>query len=174
MLVQAGDREGPLRVAVAVDPGRPQLAAAGLDACVMKVAQPLAMLLEASLELIHVFPALQADGAPDPALDDVVVRLERIDDEAFTRFGEQHRVPAARCTLLIGEPVRAILQHVEDQGIGLLVIGSQYWEGPEGSSLGSSAEALFANAECDLLLVRPRAVAGRATTASGLHASASR
>lgn len=166
MLVQQRSTTGPCRVAVAVDPGRSQLNESGLDERVMQSALPLALLLDGSLELIHVFPSLQANREPAPALDDVVARLQRNDVEAFTRFAKRHRVPAERCTLLIGEPVHAILQHVEDRGIGLLVIGSQYWEGLDGLSLGSNAEALFAHAECDLLLVRPQGFAANVANAS--------
>ena len=155
MLVQEDAPLLPSRVAAAVDPSHPDAHAAGLDDGVVHAALPVAMACGASLELLHVFPYRRADEGLAAKMDELIEELRRDDRLAFNRFADRHSVASEQRLLLGGEPVAEILRHAQTAKIDLLVIGSQYRSGLDRLLLGSHAEALIAQAACDLLIVRP-------------------
>lgn len=155
MLVQSEAPSLPALVAAAVDPSHPHARATELDARVVQAALPMAMACGAPIELVHVFPHRHGSEGLAAEVDALFERLRREDSAAFHEFAQARSVPAESRVLLEGDPVEELLRHAERRDVGLLVIGSQYRHGLDRLLLGSHAEALIAQAGCDLLLVRP-------------------
>lgn len=156
MLVQEDAQALPARIGVAVDPSHPHARPTELDDAVVQAAVPLAMLANAPLELMHVFPHRRGYEGRTTPLDAKIEDLRREDADAFAAFAARYSVPADRRSLLSGEPAEELLRHAEDKRLGLLVIGSQYLTAVDRFLLGSTAESLITQAPCDLLLIRPR------------------
>lgn len=170
MLVQEEAQPLPAHIGVAVDPSHPQARPSELDDRVVRAALPLAMLANASLELIHVFPCRRGQEGRSAKLDELIEDMRREDAEAFAQFADRYSVPPERRSLHAGDPVEELLKHAEASRIGLLVIGSQYLSGIDRFLLGSTAESLIAQAQCDLLLVRPQGFAAELARHQDLEA----
>lgn len=155
MLVQPDAPLMPSRLAAAVDPSHPHARTSGLDDEVIKSALPLAMVANATLDLMHVFPFRREDAGMSAKLDDVVEELRAEDRKVYNEFAERYSVPRDRRVLLGGSTVVEILNHAQNHNIDLLVLGSEYRGAWDRFLLGSTAESLIAQAPCDLLLVRP-------------------
>ncbi len=155
MLVQEDAPAMPARIGVAVDPTHPHARPSELDDAVVKAALPLAMLANAPLDLMHVFPHRRASEGRSATLDAKIEDLRREDADAFAKFAARYSVPPDRRSLLSGEPAEELLRHAEEKRLGLLVIGSQYLTAVDRFLLGSTAESLISQSPCDLLLVRP-------------------
>ena len=161
MLVQPDAPLMPSRLAAAVDPSHPNARSSGLDDCVVKTALPLAMVTNATLDLVHVFPFRREDAGMSAKLDAVVDEVRAEDRRIYNEFAERHSVPRDRRVLLGGSPAVEILGHVQAHSIDLLVLGSEYRGAWDRFLLGSTAESLIAQATCDLLLVRPEGFAAQ-------------
>lgn len=155
MLVQADAPVLPTRIAVAVDPAHPHARATELDERIVQIALPLALAANATLELVHVFPYSRSEEGMSAKLDELIEQMRREDATAFGKFADRYSVPEDRRVLLGGNPIQELLTRVEARGIGLIVLGSPYRGGLDRFMLGSTVEALIAQASCDLLLVRP-------------------
>lgn len=155
MLVQADAEMLPALVAAAVDPSHPQARPTELGERVVRAALPLAMACGAAIELVHVFPHRRRLEGLDAGTGELIERLRGEDRAAFHAFADQHSVPLESRVLLENDPVEELLHYTERRDVGLLVIGSQYRRGLDRLLLGSHAEALIAQAGCDVLVVRP-------------------
>lgn len=155
MLVQEDAPLLPSRIAAAVDPSHPQARPVELDDRVVHAALPLAMATGAALELLHVFPHRAADEGLNAKMDELIEELRREDSEAFAQFADRHSVSPEQRMLLEGNPVVEVLRHADTAKLDLLVIGSQYRSGLDRLVMGSNAEAMVAQAACDVLIVRP-------------------
>lgn len=156
MLVQKAGILLPKRIAAAVDPFHPDVPDAQvLDDKVVRAALPLAMASEAELQLVHVCPYRGKRSGSVPGMVESLARLRRDNDETYMAFAKRHGVPDENRVLLSGDPGHALLEFVDSQGIDLIVMGSEYRTGFERFMIGSTAEAVIANAACDILLVRP-------------------
>jgi universal stress protein E len=165
MLVQAESRAGIARVAAAVDPGHAESRACGLDDAVVRMAMPMAMLAGASLELLHVVVHRPGWDKLGIEIDETLERLRQETKDAFARFADRYGVAPEQRTMMEGDVVAELLGHVEQAGVDLLVIGSQYRKGLDRFLLGSHCESLVAQAPCDILLVRPDGFAQTAARA---------
>lgn len=155
MLVQPDATMVPALVAAAVDPAHPLAHSIDLDQRIVQAALPLAMACGAAIEMVHVFPHRQRDEGLSAKLDELIEQLRRDDSAAFRAFADSNSVPPESRLLLEGDPVVELLRYTERRDVGLLVIGSLYRSGLDRLLLGSHAEALVAQAGCDLLLIRP-------------------
>lgn len=155
MLVHPDAAILPALVAAAVDPSHPQARAAGLDERVVQIALPIAMAAGAPIELVHVFPHHRQNDRLSAKMDELIEQLRAEDRAGYWTFADQHSVPTESRVLLDGDPVEELLRYAERRDVGLLVIGSQYRRGLDRLLLGSHAEALIAQAACDILLIRP-------------------
>lgn len=156
MLVQEDAPAMPTRIGVAVDPSHPHARPGELDDRAVQAALPLAMLANAPLELLHVFPHRSRYELRTTSLDAKIEDLRREDAALFAQFATRYSVPADRRALLSGDPAEELLRHADENRLGLLVIGSQYLTAVDRFLLGSTAESLVAQAPCDLLLIRPQ------------------
>lgn len=159
MLVQPDAPLMPSRLAAAVDPSHPNARSSGLDDRVVKAALPLAMVANATLDLVHVFPFRREDSGTSAKLDEVVDEVRTEDRRIYNEFAERYSVPRDRRVLLGGSPAVEILNHAQAHSIDLLVLGSEYRGAWDRFLLGSTAESLISQAGCDLLLVRPEGFA---------------
>jgi universal stress protein E len=162
MLVQPESSATFARVAAAVDPAHLEARASGLDDAVVRMAMPMAMLTGASLELLHVIPYPRGSEGLSIEIDELLERLRREDEQAFTRFADGYGVALEQRVVMSGVVVPELLRHVAGARVDLLVIGSQYRRGLDRFLLGSHAESLVSQAPCDVLLVRPEGVAAQA------------
>ena len=157
LLVQQDSGNRSNLMVATVDPTHRDADMRELDDRVVRAALPLAMVLAAPLRFVHVFPHRRDEesAGADPTAAPLEA-LRREDADAFAQFAESHGIAADKCRVLNGNVVEEILRYTERHSTGLLVIGSEYGNSSDPSLLGSHAEALIAQAGCDLLLVKPR------------------
>lgn len=155
MFVKASSPVMPRHIAAAVDPGHAQSRASGLDDRILSFGLPLALAMDARLDLLHVFTHRPEDEGLSAKLDELLETMRTTDRQAFDAFADRHSVPADRRVFMGGRSVEEICRYVEDNGVELLIIGSEYRGGIERFFLGGTAEQLVAHAPCDLVLVRP-------------------
>jgi universal stress protein E len=159
MLVQPASRAGFARVAAAVDPDHFEAGSTRLDDAVVRMAMPMAMVAGASLELLHVILERPGREGLSIEIDELLERLKQASKVSFGQFADRYGVAPEQRVLMSGQVVGELLRHIEGAGVELLVIGSQYRKGLDRFLLGGHAEALIAQAPCDVLLVRPEGFA---------------
>ncbi|HKY90038.1 MAG TPA: universal stress protein [Nevskiaceae bacterium] len=155
MFVKPSSAIMPRQIAAAVDPGHANARASGLDDRVLEFGLPLALAADARLALVHVFPHRREDVGMSAKMDELLDTMREADRQAFDAFADRHSVPKDRRVLLGGRSAEELCRFVEEKGIELLIVGSEYRGGIDRFFLGSTAEQLVAHAPCDLVLVRP-------------------
>lgn len=163
MLVDGRSTRLPRRILAAVDTMAATAEAETLNALVVREALKYADLAEAEVHVAHVFPYQPVYGAPGAyrALERLYAETRAADLESFRAFADAHQVPGTCRHWLEGNPVQRLAELVRENGVDLLVLGSSYHSALDRLLVGSTAETMLYQAPCDVLLVKPEAVAAR-------------
>ena len=118
-------------------------------------ATALCQAFDAELHLVHVIEPLSLAYGGDVPMDLSSVQ-EQIQDQArshLAEFANQLGIPAQQQHLIFGRPESEIQRVADEEGIGLIVVGSH---GRHGLALllGSTANGVLHGATCDVLAVR--------------------
>ncbi|NVK88875.1 MAG: universal stress protein [Gammaproteobacteria bacterium] len=155
-------------VVAAVDPSHNDSQPSGLDKAVVKHAKAVAERLQLPLKVCHVFDpigwevVLNSTASAGVMGQFVVLDTPEDHQQMLQNLREEHQKNLSQLqknhglkdnevVQLEGDPVDALLQFCNEQQAALLVVGTHYRSG----LLGSTAEALFDSAECDLVAVKP-------------------
>ncbi|HZR37420.1 MAG TPA: universal stress protein [Nevskia sp.] len=156
MLVGPASHPLPKRVAAAVDVLAEPVDADGLNKRILAVALQLSEYLGARLDLVSVFPHFPTlHHRAWPGSEAMYAEANTEHYEAFRKFAEAHSIPQDRRHRLKGLPTVELGSFVSDNGIDVLVMGTQYRSRWERLLLGSTAESLAQEVNADLVLVKP-------------------
>lgn len=152
MLVKTQEQDLPKRILAAVDPlderGKPHV----LNEQIMRAAEELSGQCRASLDVVHVMEFSSPLYYPDPAVYDDMYESH---EDALKTLGLQFSIPERNLHLLEGETNSKLTQFVKSKQIDILVIGAVRRNGLNRAMLGSTAEDILDNIDCDILAVKP-------------------
>lgn len=160
-LVQHGEWTGRHLLA-AVDPLHAGDAPAALDHRLITVARELEQCLQLDAHYLHAYMALPHTLAFNAELladyDNYVLRTEAHHREAFDALlGHYPGIDRQRTRLAQGFAEEAIPAYVKEHAIDLLLMGAVARGQIDNVLIGQTAERVFEEVECDLLVIRPRA-----------------
>jgi universal stress protein E len=160
MLVRQHTGNMPKRIMAAVDPLDEHDRPRGLNDVIMKAAAMLAMQCNADVDVVHVFdyvPVLaDPEGAAGWVLDTSIYdELRTLHKDALKKLGDRYGVPAQKLHLLDGGAASTLAQFTRDHDIDLLVMGTTFRTRLERLTIGSTAENLLGNLDCDVLALKP-------------------
>jgi len=153
MLVKSEDHEVPKRIVAAVDPlderGKPH----ALNEQIIHAAENLAAQCDATLDVVHVMEFSTPLYFPDPAIYDDMYESH---EDALRSLGLQFSIPETQLHLLEGETNSRLMEFAQSRQIDILVMGTVQRRGWNRAMLGSTAEDILDNINCDILAIKPR------------------
>lgn len=158
-LVQHGQWRGE-RLCAAVDPLHASDKPAALDHRLIVVARELEQRLNLQAHYLHAYVALPHTLAFNAELladyDNYVLRTEAHHRDAFSALLAQYpAIDRARTCLDQGFAEEVIPSYVHDNSIDLLLMGAVARGQFDNALIGQTAERVFEEVECDLLVIRP-------------------
>jgi len=154
-------------VVAAVDPLHPRDKSASLDDRVVTSALELARLVGGQTHVLHAFDVspvvvTSADGLMMPIalpIAEIAAELEKNHTDAVQALATRHGIPGDRIHVLQG-PIRELLvSSTRDVRADVVVMGAISRNALERLFIGSTAEAVLDKLSCDVLIVKPDAVA---------------
>lgn len=146
-------------ILAAVDPSHSHSKPAQLDDEILAAGQQLAEALRGKLHAVHAYSPIVAGSAASSVTGSVATNLGRIaSSSARTRFQELLRktpIPATRRHLLGDSPTTAITAIARKTRANIVVLGALSRSGLKRLFIGNTAEQLFDQLACDLLIVKP-------------------
>ncbi|HEX2790836.1 MAG TPA: universal stress protein [Steroidobacteraceae bacterium] len=147
-------------VLAAVDPGRRHAKPAGLDAKILAVGSAVSGALRGLLYGVHAYVPVPGGTRPTDALDSdtaasINARMAAGARHRFERALAGVRIPRSRRLLIGRPPIEAISQAASDIGSDIVVMGAVSHSGLRRWILDDTAEGLFDQLSCDLLIVKP-------------------
>ncbi|MDZ7809083.1 MAG: universal stress protein [Arhodomonas sp.] len=119
-------------------------------------AHDLAQRYEAQLSLLHVVENMPVEPGNElmiPPTANVEQEMLANAERRLRQLGERLGVPDAHREVRVGQTKREIIEHAQECGADLVVVGSHSRHGLA-LLLGSTANALLHGAPCDVLAVR--------------------
>lgn len=158
-LVQHGEWAGS-NLCAAVDPVHAGDAPAALDHRLIQVARELGQRLQLDDHYLHAYMALPHTLAFNAELladyDNYVLRTEAHHRDAFDALLAYYpEIDRQRTRLAQGFAEEVIPTYVKEQAIDLLLMGAVARGQLDNSLIGQTAERVFEEVECDLLVIRP-------------------
>lgn len=158
-LVQHGEWAGR-SLCAAVDPLHAGDAPAALDHRLIAVARELEQRLQLDAHFLHAYMALPQTLAFNAELladyDDYVSRTEAHHRKAFDALLANYpQIDRARTRLGQGFAEELIPSYVKECAIDLLLMGAVARGQVDNALIGQTAERVFEEVECDLLVIRP-------------------
>lgn len=152
----------PVKTVVAsvdIAAGLPEVVALNDD--LLRAARDLASVSNATVELLHAFEGLPASiaGAAEAGLAEphaVYAQLKEDRTQDFTDFASRHNVPANHRHLVEGLPDLALARFAQDRNADVVVMGSINRTGLDRVLIGSTAERMLGQMDCDVLVLKPR------------------
>lgn len=160
MLVHASPGMLPKRILAAVDPLDEHDRPHELNARIMEMANRLATQCDAQVDVVHVFeyvpfptdPEVLSGWVPDVALHQ---KLRNLHTEGLQALCKQYGIVPARMHILDGEPGRLISELAAAQHSDMVIMGTVQRSGFERLAIGSVAERLLEQLNCDVLALKP-------------------
>jgi universal stress protein A len=111
----------------------------------------------AAISIVHAVEHINAYGVAEAYSAVLDVEAQLLDDarKELAKLGDKLGIPTASQYLEVGAPKSVILAKVEELKADLIVVGSHGRHGFQ-LLLGSTADAVLHNANCDVLAVRVR------------------
>ncbi|MCP1646729.1 universal stress protein [Pseudomonas nitroreducens] len=158
-LVQHGEWVGK-NLCAAVDPLHAGDTPAALDHRLITVARELEQRLQLGAHYLHAYMALPHTLAFNAELladyDNYVLRTEAHHREAFDALLAGYpQIDRTRTHLRQGFAEEVIPTYVKEHGIDLLLMGAVARGQLDNALIGQTAERVFEEVECDLLVIRP-------------------
>ncbi|HEX6549048.1 MAG TPA: universal stress protein, partial [Gammaproteobacteria bacterium] len=160
MLVRQHTGNTPRHIMAAVDPVAEHERPRGLNDVIMKAASILGMQCDAQVDVVHAFdyvPVLaDPEGAAGWVLDTTIYdELRKLHQSALKTLGDRYGVPEKQMHLLDGNAVTVLSEFARNHDIDLLVMGTMFRTRLERLAIGSTAESLLDNLDCDVLAIKP-------------------
>lgn len=147
----------PVKMTVAVEPEEKE---EGLDSTVIQAARVWGDPLDAELDAVHVLEhpdetLLLVAGEALPGYAASAVNIREYRRKALNVFAERHQLTQEQVHLLEGPISATLVDHCEQVGSDMLVVGTVRRNTFERLLLGATAEALLTQASNDVLVVKP-------------------
>jgi universal stress protein E len=160
MLVREGTGNTPHHILAAVDPLDEHDRPHELNERIMNFTAALAMQCDAKVDVVHAFeyvPVLaDPEGAGGGMLDTTIYdELRALHRDALKKLGDRFGVSEKQLHLLDGNPVVTLADYARKHHVDLLVMGTTYRTRFERLLMGSTAEGLLDNVDCDVLALKP-------------------
>jgi universal stress protein E len=153
-------------VLAAVDPSHAYSKPLRLDREILRYATEITAALKGSLHAIYAFNpmpvAVTDSGLPlSGTMEAIGAETRASAGKALARVLNGASIPASRRYLVPRHPIDAIEGAVKQIGCGIVVMGAISRSGIKRLALGNTAERVFDNLACDLLVVKPKGFASR-------------
>ncbi len=127
------------------------------DLTIAKKAQALAKMFGAKLTIVHAVEHINSYGIGQayPGVLDVEEELVKAAKSELAKICQELGIPGENQIVDIGSPKMVIFDLVKSLNADLIVVGSHGRHGLE-LLLGSTANSVLHNAECDVLAIRIR------------------
>lgn len=160
LLIRHGGRPRSGQVLAAVDPLNSAPQAEALDDRIVEAGNFLCDVYPAQLHLLHAFGGLPPVPVADATISPEVFaaayeQLDLLHRQRFDAFAQRHGLAAAQTHLMHALPERAILELSRSLPADALVIGTVYRSGLGRALIGSTAERVLGQLDCDVLAVKP-------------------
>lgn len=146
-------------ICASVDPLHDADKPAALDHKLIRCGQSLANQFGGQLHLVHAFSPLPRTLVFDAGViadyDGYAGELRKRHSAAFDELGSATGIEADRRHLLQGYPEEVIPDLLEEQGMGLLVMGAVSRSRLDTALIGHTAERLLDEVPCDVLVIKP-------------------
>lgn len=147
-------------VLAAIDPTHAHAKPSGLDERLAEAANSVAGRLAGRPGLLHITDTTPYVTAGVMALPlRIAARRQAADSPvraAMHRLAAHHGIPESACVMGSGVPAVEISRSVRQLRADVLVMGAISRSGLKPSFIGSTAEAVIDEVDCDLLIVKPR------------------
>ncbi|MDE2235617.1 MAG: universal stress protein [Gammaproteobacteria bacterium] len=160
MLVRASPGVLPRHMLAAVDPLDEHDRPHELNTRILDMAKRLCMQCDAQVDVVHVFeympfpvdPEVLSGWTPDVSL---IQKLRDLHTSALQTLCEQSGIPSTQAHMLEGEPGRAIAEYAAARHCDTVIMGTVQRSGFERLAMGSVAERLLDQLDCDVLALKP-------------------
>jgi universal stress protein E len=158
LLVKDPVFDGYGTIVAAVDPLHAHAEPDGLDRAVLAAARSFARAFASTLRAVNAYlgaAAFELASAVEvtPGVFYGSENVAALHRRAVTELVEEHGVGPKEIDLVEGAPAEVIVETVAARHAALVVVGAPRRRGPLAAVLGSTAEAVAAEAPCDVLLV---------------------
>ncbi len=169
MLVRPSPGALPKRILAAVDPLDEHDRPHELNTRILALANRLATQCDAQVDVVHVFeyvpfptdPEVLSGWMPDVAL---AQKLRDMHAEALQKLCQKYAIAPAQMHMLDGAPDRVIAELATTQHSDVVIMGTVQRGGFDRLAMGSVAERLLEQLNCDVLAVKPDGFRARLQT----------
>jgi universal stress protein E len=151
------------QILVAVDPLHAHDKPGALDRQLLASAVQLAKVLGGEVHVLHVYALPSAlevigDAAAIAATTAALPQGPSADDarDALTQLAASASIPAERCHLVVGRPAEGIVDFATQHKIDFVVMGAVSRTRLERFFIGSTAESVLDELECNVLVEKPQ------------------
>jgi universal stress protein E len=153
-------------VLAAVDPSHAYSKPLRLDREILDCAAQIAAALKGSLHAVYAFNPMPVpiaeSGLPlAGAMEAIATDAQSRARKALTRVLNGTAIPGSRRYVVPRHPIDAIESAAEETGCGIVVMGAISRSGLKRLAIGNTAERVFDDLPCDLLVVKPRRFTSR-------------
>ncbi|EXF94468.1 universal stress protein [Pseudomonas fluorescens HK44] len=155
----------PHRIVAAVDPFDPQTQISGLNDTIIQTANALALQCDAPLHLLYAYDLSPAFNGDAPLVSggwsvDYMEELRESLHLAFVTLADRYGIPPERRHFVMGQPVRALTEFVEEYLADVVVMGTVHRVGLD-RLIGSTTERALYSMPGSILAVRSPGLAVR-------------
>jgi universal stress protein E len=161
MMLKHGRWHRPARVLAAVDPLHERDKPAALDRRIMNSALAVSGAVEGDLHVFHSYlPAMnlipvEAGGIPmNLPYEQNLDRVTSSHREALDKLLQPYEIDSENVHLEPGQPADALLARIDEERVDLVVMGAVARGALKRLFLGSTAERVFGELTCDVLIVK--------------------
>lgn len=144
----------PRKIVAAVDSSDNDPASGELNDRIIHHASSLALQCQSELHVLHAYDtsSLYQSGLDAIALSSLYDELKQADERSFLELAKQHGVPTDRRHFVMGQPVSALSEFVNEHHMDVIVMGRVQYCGLE-KFLGSTTEHILYQVPCSVLAV---------------------
>jgi universal stress protein E len=152
MLVRSDGHNLPTHMMAAVDPLDENLRPEGLNARILETAEKYGMLCSASVDVVNVREPVPLKAGS--AYGFLVEEYRREHERALRELGTEYGIEERHLHMLAGFAVDTLADFAATRKIDLLIMGTVSRSWAERLEMGSVAEKLFRDLDCDVLAVK--------------------
>jgi universal stress protein E len=144
------------QVLAAVDPNHSKEGTAALDGALVEAAKLMSSTFGAGLRVLHAYQSLgETVGFPVEPTHPIAKDLAADMENRMGDFVKQHGLDPGTVCIYMGSPDEAILKTVKELFVDLLVMGAVARGRIHDWVIGSTAEHVIGDLDCDLLAIKP-------------------
>lgn len=144
----------------AIDLGTTDKKHVALNKYVVEIAETLTHVANGSLHIVSAYPTpILNEIHPDSKMANVTSDIKKIYNDACKKFEEEHPALIKENIHLKAGTVTKVIPEVADSiDAAICIIGSVSRPGISGTIVGSTAETILDDLECDLLIIKPDSI----------------